>query len=151
MFPNTLTFAAALLLGVGCGEEDGKDGAGAEAGDTAAAEPEESACSPDSDLDNDGLDDCQEEALGTDPESADSDGDGYTDGEEFDCVSDPQDADEQCYACGWEHNDPGNLESTGTSNGDVMGNFALIDQCGEMVDMWDFYGEYHVLYMTAAW
>ena len=30
------------------------------------------------------------------------------------------DADEQCYACGWEHNDPGALESTGTGYGEVM-------------------------------
>jgi len=146
MFPSTLTFAAALLLGAGCGGEIEKEGS-----DDGAAERGEPSCSDDSDLDGDGVDDCVEELLGTDPESEDSDGDGFTDAEEIDCVSDPLDGDELCYACGWEHNDPGNLESTGSSTGDVMNNFALVDQCGEMVDMWDFYGEYHVLYMTAAW
>ena len=113
--------------------------------------PAETECDDTVDNDGDGIDDCTEEELGTDPESADSDGDGYTDAEEIDCVSDPLDVDEKCYACGWEHNDPGDLSSTGTGLGDVMDNFALVDQCGEVVDMWDFHGEYHVLYMTAAW
>ncbi len=112
---------------------------------------EETACSSSADSDADGIDDCTEEELGTDPSLADSDSDGFTDAEEIDCVSDPNDATEQCYACGWEHNDPGDLESTGAEYGDVVDNMSLVDQCGEMVDIWDFYGEYHVLYMTAAW
>ena len=109
------------------------------------------ACSADSDRDGDGLDDCTEEELGTDPEAADSDGDGLSDAEEIDCVSDPLNIDELCYACGWKHNDPGNLSATGSEVGDVVANIALIDQCGETVDLWDFYGEYHVMYRTAAW
>jgi len=108
-------------------------------------------CSVDSDLDSDGLDDCAEEELGTDPENSDSDGDGFSDVEEVDCVSNPLDSEEQCYACGWEHNDPGDLVSTGVAEGDVIANLQLPDQCGETVDLWDFHGEYHVLYMTAAW
>ena len=107
-------------------------------------------CSPNSDADSDGLDDCTEADLGTDPTLADSDGDGLSDLEEVDCVSSPLDADEQCYACGWEHNDPG-IESTGDDIGDVMANFSLVDQCGEEVDIHDFFGEYHILYLTAAW
>lgn len=108
-------------------------------------------CSESSDLDQDGLNDCLEEELGTDPNLADSDADGQTDSEELDCVSDPLDASEQCYACGWEHNDPGTIESNGAGVGDVVDNISLVDQCGEMADLWDFHGEYHVLYMTAAW
>ena len=111
----------------------------------------ETPCVEDSDLDNDGPNDCEEEALGTDPENSDSDGDGFSDIDEVDCVSSPTDANEQCYACGWEHNDPGDLVSTGNEVGDVIDNFQLPDQCGELVDLWDFHGEYHVLYMTAAW
>jgi hypothetical protein len=107
-------------------------------------------CSASSDVDSDGLDDCAEAELGTDPTLADSDGDGLSDLEEVECVSNPLDVDELCYACGWEHNDPG-VESTGTDVGDVMDNFSLIDQCGEMVDIHDFFGEYHILYLTAAW
>ena len=42
-------------------------------------------------------------------QKVDSDGDGFADADEVDCVSDPADANEQCYACGWEHNDPGNI------------------------------------------
>ena len=74
-----------------------------------------------------------------------------SDKEEVDCVSNPLDEAEQCYACGWAHNDPGDIESTGSEIGDVMANLQLEDQCGDVVDTWDFYGEYHVLYMTAAW
>ena len=112
---------------------------------------EDAACSPDSDLDGAGLDDCSEEQLGTDPEAADSDGDGLSDAEEIDCVSNPLDIDEVCYACGWEHNDPGDLTSTGTEVGDVIANIAMVDQCGDTVELWDFHGEYHVMYRTAAW
>ena len=109
------------------------------------------ACSADLDSDNDGLDDCAEADLGTDPLAEDSDGDGFSDQAEVDCVSDPMNGDEACYACGWEHNDPGNIVSTGSAEGDVMGNASLVDQCGELVDLWDFYGDYHVLFRTAAW
>ena len=103
------------------------------------------------DSDADGLNDCEEQELGTDPEKVDSDGDGFADADEVDCVSNPADANEQCYACGWEHNDPGSLVSTGNDYGDVVGNVQLPDQCDEVVDLWDFHGEYHILYMTAAW
>jgi hypothetical protein len=112
--------------------------------------PKDFACSEDSDADGDGLDDCAEADLGTDPANDDSDGDGFTDSEELDCVSNPLDVDEQCYACGWEHNDPGTLVSNGKEVGDVIHNISMVDQCGEMVDIWDFHGEYHVLYMTSA-
>lgn len=108
-------------------------------------------CSDDSDADADGMTECEELELGTDPRNADSDGDGFTDSEEADCVSDPTDATEQCYTCGWEHNDPGDLVSTGNSVGDTIDNISMVDQCGETVDLWDFTGEYHILYLTAAW
>ncbi len=103
------------------------------------------------DTDGDGVDDCAEADLGTDPDNEDSDGDGILDGAEIDCGSDPLDAAEQCSACGWPRNDPGNLVSTGTEEGDVIANLSFIDQCQEPVNLWDFAGEYHILYMTAAW
>ena len=75
----------------------------------------------------------------------------FSDADEVACVSDPMDANEVCYKCGWKHNDPGRLASTGAGIGDLMENVQMVDQCGDMVSIWDFYGEYHVLYMTAAW
>jgi len=45
------------------------------------------------DSDSDGLTDCVELSLGTDPSNADSDGDGLSDGEERDSGTDPMDAD----------------------------------------------------------
>lgn len=131
---KTLLLLASLGLVTAC---DGKE-----------AEAED--CSASADADSDGIDDCTEADLGTDPSLADSDGDGLSDLEELDCVSNPLDAAEVCYACGWEHNDPG-VESSGTDVGDVMASFSLIDQCGEEVDIHDFFGEYHILYLTAAW
>ena len=117
----------------------------------ACTEEPAAVCDASADRDQDGLDDCEEEELGTDPTAADSDEDGYTDAEEQDCLSNPLDAEEACYACGWKRNDPGTLVSDGADMGDVVANAQLVDVCEEMVDVWDFHGEYHVLYRTAAW
>ncbi len=104
------------------------------------------------DTDGDGLTDCDEVNVHeTDPAVADTDKDGRPDGEEVACVSDPKDAGETCYACGWPHDDPGTLISTGSGVGDVMKNLPFIDQCGESVHLWDFAGAYHILDMTGAW
>ena len=111
----------------------------------------EEVCDPELDSDSDGVFDCDEEALGTDPLNADSDGDGFSDAAERDCVSDPLNAEEVCYECGWAHNDPGDLVSQGAEQNDVLADVQLVDQCGERVDLWDFHGEYHILYLTAAW
>lgn len=131
----------ALLL-VGCGPEGdfpGKD------------LPVDPACDEAGDIDGDGIGDCDEVDAGLDPEAADSDGDGFDDDVELSCVSDPLDPSEVCYACGWPHGDPGTLESTGAGEGDVPENLPFVDQCGDNVQLWDFYGEYHILFMTAAW
>ena len=108
-------------------------------------------CDPLQDADADGLDDCAERDLGTDPLSPDSDGDGSSDAAELSCGADALDADERCYACGWMRGDPGNLSSTGAEVGDVVANLSLVDQCGESVDLWDFAGPYTVVFLTAAW
>ena len=55
------------------------------------------------------------------------------------------------YACGWPSNDPGDLASAGSAVGDVIENLTLVDQCGEDLKLWDLAGEYHILFMTAAW
>lgn len=101
--------------------------------------------------DGDCMTDVEELALGTDPALADSDGDGIDDCAEVACVSNPTDAAEVCYQCGWKHGDPGSIVPTGADTGHVMNDVELIDQCGEPVSLWDFYGAYHILYMTAAW
>lgn len=116
-----------------------------------AGSTEEPACDAASDLDADGLDDCLEAELGTDKNRADSDGDGVGDGAELDCVSDPLDETEVCYACGWEHNDPGDLAGIGPNEGDTLKNLKMTDQCGETVPMHDLAGDYHILFMTTQW
>ena len=84
-------------------------------------------CDPGLDADNDGLNECEEWEHGTDPDKSDSDGDGFDDADELACLSNPLDGDEGCYACGWGHNDPGDLESTGDDEGDVIENLVFVD------------------------
>ena len=132
------------LFVLGCNETESADD------DDDVGDDDTSDCSAD-DVDGDGLDGCAEEALGTDPDNPDTDEDGLTDAEEVDCVSDPLDAEEVCYACGWAHNDPGDLVSEGAAVGDVMANLPFIDQCEEDVQLWDFAQEYHILFVTAQW
>jgi thrombospondin type 3 repeat protein len=113
------------------------------------------------DTDKDTITDCDEIDLGTDPVLADTDADGLTDPQEVACVSNPLDPAEKCYACGWKHNDPGNLVATGKNDGNVIGNMQLLDQCLETLSLWDLAAtpespipepaEYHILFMTAAW
>jgi len=127
---------ACLALILGCQPGDGRDSP---------------SCPNTTDSDGDGLTDCEELELGLDPENEDTDDDGFTDADELECVSDPLDENEYCYACGWEHNDPGTYESQGNSIGDTAANSVLVDQCGDEVDLWDFTGKYYLIYLTAAW
>ena len=108
---------------------------------------------PDPTLNTDGdcMTDLEEVAAGTDPMRADGDGDGVSDCDEIACGANPVDAQETCYACGWKRNDPHNLVSDGAEIGDVVDNIKLSDQCGEEVALWDFHGQYFIMYMTAAW
>ena len=106
---------------------------------------------PNRNTDGDCMTDAEEVAAGTDPNHADGDRDGVSDCDEIACGSNPADAQEKCYACGWKRNDPGNLISDGAAIGNVVKNITLADQCGDQVSIWDFYGQYVILYMTAAW
>ena len=108
---------------------------------------------PDPNLNTDGdcMTDMEEVAAGTDPKSVDGDGDGVSDCDELACGANPADAKEKCYSCGWKRSDPGNLVSDGAAVGNIVENIKLPDQCGEEVALWDFYGQYFIMYMTAAW
>ena len=128
------------------GGNAGSSGAGATTGSGAGG-----GIDPTQNSDGDCMTDLEELELGTDPNAVDSDGDGVSDCDELDCVSDPTDGAERCYLCGWKHNDPHTIVSTGHGIGQVMNKIALQDQCGDSVSSWDFYGQYHILYMTAAW
>lgn len=134
---------ALLLFFAACGT-DGADG------DTGQG-TDESEPDPNLDTDEDGITDLDEAELGTDPELADTDGDGVDDNDEIECGSLPTDPEDECYECGWKQKDPGNLVSTGADIGDVMDDASFPDQCGDWIRLWDFWGEYHILYMTAAW
>ena len=116
-----------------------------------ACGPTSGECDASADLDGDGLDDCSEQDLGTDPAVADSDGDGSSDLEEQECGTSPLDLSEFCYACGWEHDDPGTFSGSGAEVGDTVDNLEFFDQCGDPVELYDFSGRWNILFMTAAW
>ncbi len=156
MNSHALIRPAIFLAILSCGEaKNGQDDTG-QPSNSSEGEGEgegegETDCADNEDPDGDGLDDCAEAELGTDPNNADSDGDGLTDGEETDCGSDPNDIDETCPECSWPQNDPGDLVSTGNTAGDVIANLTFVDQCEEELSLWDLTGEYHILWMTAVW
>jgi hypothetical protein len=178
MRSRSLRLAGAALLTVataGCAPEESTDPTGEQPGKNQPVDTnsdgdcftdlEEATLGTDPkavDSDGDSLTDCDEvNALGTNPTLADSDNDGVGDAAEIACVSDPVDPSEKCYACGWKHNDPGDLVSTGKVEGAVIGNMLLFDQCQESLALWDFAttpkspvpapAAYHILLMTAAW
>lgn len=136
----TLVLGGALAWA--CGNEATTTGSGGAGGQKV---------DPNANPDGDCMTNAEETALGTDPLLADTDADGFDDCAERDCVSDPLDVNEHCYACGWHHDDPGDLVSDGAKEGNTVANMDLIDQCSEPVKLWDFAGKYHILFMTAAW
>ncbi len=141
---------AMAALGWGCAEErSSTDGSGPSSGSASGQGGE--APDPSANVDGDCMTLAEEQAIGTDDTLADTDGDGFDDCAETACVSDPVDAAEKCYLCGWKHADPGNLVSTGASEGDVIANLDLVDQCKEPLRLWDLAGGYHILFMTASW
>ncbi len=50
------------------------------------------------------------------------------------------------YRCGWECNDPGDLEGVDPmAPGETIPPGRFLDQCGDMVDLYDFYGSYLII------
>ncbi len=106
------------------------------------------------DTDEDGLPDTYETSVGSNPSATDSDGDGYDDGEEVWGHSDPSSETDHPYIGGWErHPWPAELETaeTGSAVGDVARNFTLLDQFGEEVQLWSFYGNAILVDSSAVW
>jgi hypothetical protein len=91
------------------------------------------------DYDADGL--LSEEEWGTDPTNPDSDGDGFLDGAEVDEGADPMDAEDYPYVGGWSLDAcRKSIESTGDALGDIVNNFELPDQHGQLLKLHDFCG-----------
>lgn len=145
-----LTFAL-----TGCLTEDGPGGDG--------DDPEQTV---NDDADGDGLTDDEEAELGTDPSLGDTDGDGFTDLEEVDAGTNPTYEYSHSYAGGYnigycdEAPQPtGPTLTVGEGlfayevyqNGDVMENFTMMDQHGEMVDLYSFCGQHVMIALGAMW
>lgn len=112
------------------------------------------------DSDGDGLTDAEEGALGSDPNAVDSDGDGYGDGDEVAVGVDPTDPESRIYTGGWPYyadkdalgGEPPELGAL-PGPGDLFARFALPDQYGDLVDVFDFYNDTRpvVIDISAQW
>jgi len=106
------------------------------------------------DTDGDGLADSFEEEIGLDPDSSDTDGDGFSDNEEWTALSDPDNAESYPYTGGYDRTlAPDDLGDDGTGNevGDVAEDFLLVDQFGDTVNLYSFYGQVILLKNSASW
>lgn len=108
--------------------------------------------SSDPDSDGDGLTDAREAELGSDPKLADTDGDTYNDGDEVTANADPLDPDHHPYIGGWPIGAcRTEVAATGKAEGDIDDNFALLDQFGESVHLYDFCDKTVYLLYAAFW
>ena len=145
--------ALLLVLGLalwGCptapaGDDDDNDDNDDVADDDTAPDPE-------SDEDEDGLTLAEEEEAGTDPDTADSDGDGWNDGEEYLENWDPTDADDHPYIGGYGRDDCyADFANAVYQPGQIVSDFALVDQHGDTVHLADFCGRVVYLQAGADW
>jgi hypothetical protein len=150
-----LLLVGALLSACTTRRRGGGGGGGFTGGaddDDAASDDDDFSDGPDSD--GDGLSDAWEDEHGTDPDDVDSDGDGWEDGEEVTGNSDPLDDDDHPYLGGWPRSPiPDWLLDANTANyvGSTAPNFALMDQFGELVNLWSFVGNVILIESVAEW
>jgi thiol-disulfide isomerase/thioredoxin len=99
----------------------------------------------DPDTDDDGLLDGEEAEHGADPLLADTDDDGYTDRDEVHEGHDPADPSDRIYIGNWPYvHDKSGIEPTTHPTrqvGETFLRLQLVDQHGEVVDLYDFYNE----------
>lgn len=162
---RTALFTLSLLLGACAGEKGGSEGEGeAEEVDSdgdGLTDTEEADAGTDpatADTDGDTITDAEELDLGIDPLSTDSDGDGYDDEDEIAEGSDPADAESKIYTGGWPYNpNKGDITDPGWDSepdeGQTLPHFEMVDQFGEMVDIYDFAqpGKFMILDVSARW
>jgi thiol-disulfide isomerase/thioredoxin len=134
-----------ILAAASCQSDEGTSNTALQTEDTATTDtPPQNP--PVVDDDDDGLSNADEAALGTDSTNPDTDGDGYLDGHEVQAGTNPLDSQDVIYIGGWPYNpnkasfpDPG-LESQ-PAVGARLARHQLIDQYGQMVDLYDFIGQ----------
>lgn len=147
------------VVGEGEGEGEGEEVVDSDGDGVDDATEEANGSDPENaDSDGDGLDDGTEADLGTNPLSDDTDGDGYADADEVNEGSDPADASSMIYAGGWPYNgDKDAIEepddSTKPAEGVRIPEFVMMDQFGDMVDLYDFAGQGKpiVIDMSTMW
>lgn len=149
--PITNIFLLSFGLILACGDTD-QDG-------LSNGEEKELGTDPElADSDGDGLNDYEEaKELGTDPTQKDSDGDGYWDSWEITEGSDPTDANSKIYIGGWPYQpdkeDGAALDAAKLKVGEPLVRLELLDQFGDMVDLYDFskQGKLTIIDISAIW
>ena len=151
---RSLLFLSGLLLTACLNKDTDGDGLTDSEEEDFGSDPEVS------DSDGDGVSDADEFDLGLDPNSTDSDGDGYLDGWEITEGTDPADADSRIYTGYWPYNPdkesynaPTSASDTTTTEGSPLLRAQLMDQFGDMVDLYDFAGQgkYVAVDVSAIW
>ncbi|MCB9794080.1 MAG: TlpA family protein disulfide reductase [Alphaproteobacteria bacterium] len=165
----TALFALAALTAC-AGMDPDEDGLTNEEEEALGTDPDKA------DTDGDGINDAEEIDLGIDPLSKDTDGDGLNDGDELDAGADPlvRDTDLDELPDGYEvlnGSDPTSclsvpqghwpnclaqaeadgLTGEGWSMGDVLNPWRALDQFGEQIQFYQFYGAVVVLDLSAGW
>jgi hypothetical protein len=142
---------AGLLVGLGCREiiyedppppnDDDDDGADDDAGDDDAGDDD--AGDDDAGDDDAGDDDMGDDDVGDDDVGDDDVGDDDSGGNDYGPPNN------------WWHADTGDvppgLQGTGFDNGDTAYNFTLMDQNGDQVELYQFYGKVIVLDVFTYW
>ncbi|MGB0638860.1 MAG: redoxin domain-containing protein [Myxococcota bacterium] len=165
LFPCILLSLVACSAGITSAEED-EDEFGGFSSSNQDADADSDADS-DADADSDSDADADD---GSSSPSADDDGDGFTNAEEESAGTNPDyeysRPYEGGYNVGWCDSPPNPTGPTGTArvdsggevyewptlrNGDVSSNFQLMDQYGEMVDLYSFCGKHVMITVSAGW
>lgn len=99
----------------------------------------------------DGLDDDDDDTLGTDPGDTDTDGDRYDDGVEVEAGTDPLEYYQHPFIGGYPPGPGPVWQGTGFDVGDVIDNVTLLDQHAEPIDLWALSGWALTLVFGAPW
>jgi thiol-disulfide isomerase/thioredoxin len=126
---------------------------------SACTPTQEEKIDPNLDSDGDGVMDVEEMDLGSDPDNVDSDSDGYEDGWEVEEGSDPASDESRIYTGNWPYQpDKDSIDSVDfvaayNRIGDLFPREKLMDQFGDMVDLYDFagHGKPVIVDISATW
>lgn len=153
---HTLTAALLLLATTACIDDADEGGNGGNGGNDGGDDTADQVDPSTLDNDGDGLTAGEEEALGTNPDLADSDGDGWDDKAEIDGDTDPVNGFSWAFGSGqWpdfsDEADAAGVDGSDYAEGEVFPDFSAVDQFGNEVSLYQFYGYVILIDFSAGW